>query len=64
MRDKTLDTSLNVGWIKCSRKQPYSTRKVARDAATRLGRRYNVIYRSYPCDICGAFHLTSGKEKR
>lgn len=55
---------LNVRWIKCARKQPYSSRKVARDAATRLGRRYNTTYKSYPCDICGSFHLASERKEK
>lgn len=55
---------LNTGWQICARKVPYSTRKFARDAAARLGRREACLFRPYACRICGAFHLATAKEKR
>lgn len=54
---------VNLDWIKCARKIAYRTRKGARDAATRLGRRDHVHYHTYACEVCGAFHLSS-KGKR
>lgn len=50
---------LNVDWIRCARKVPYSTRKVARDAAVRLGRRHSKVYKPYRCEVCGGFHLAT-----
>ena len=50
---------VNTDWIQCARKIMYRTRKTAKDAATRLGRRHLKLYRPYACDICGGFHLAT-----
>jgi hypothetical protein len=56
------DNDLNLGWIECARKVPYSTRKVARDAATRLSRKHGRAYKPYLCSRCGSHHLATVKE--
>lgn len=50
---------VNIDWISCSRKVMYRSRKYAKDAATKLGRRDHKLYRPYACGICGGYHLTS-----
>lgn len=52
---------LNVDWIRCARKVMYRSRKIARDAAVRLGRKHAKVYEPYACVVCGGFHLATDK---
>jgi hypothetical protein len=40
----------------------YSTRKQAKDAASRHGKRDSRVYVAYECKICGGFHLTTERK--
>jgi len=44
-------------------KVKYETYKLARDAVKNIAKRERTEMRSYKCDACGLFHLTSIKKK-
>jgi hypothetical protein len=68
MADIAADAIVTTGnfakWIACSRKRPFSNRKLAKDAASRIRARGGTKLRPYKCEHCGSFHLATEQTNR
>lgn len=59
MPDPNDPKCVNRVWMRCARKVYYATKKIARDGASRMNKKFGNTQKPYKCHDCGGYHLTT-----